>query len=269
MDERQQQLLFGYLGRHLVALCGVLHPTGKPQEGRSFCASAFVIELDGEWYCVTAGHVLQDIAKARKSGEVLQHCNIADYFGMNAINQHPTVIAYDSTPKLPIFDRQLGLDIGALRLRPFYVAGLQSNGVQPVPEQQWLDGDASGAQQFAILGFPLEEQIHVPSSPSESTIHQCFVGATPCPVPEDAPQTHHPMFVGTLNSDQPNSMKGFSGGPIFRLRLETEGERKGGLSCWMHAVQVSWHKPSRVVFGCPMTVVAQMIRERQDQFSEG
>jgi hypothetical protein len=149
------------------------------------------------------------------------------------------------------------LDIGVLQLRSLYVEGLKSNGVVAVPEAQWLEGDATNEQQFAILGLPEEEKEPDDGDPVAGYVRPCLAGVTPCSLPEGEPSPTHPIFVGRLNSNEPDSMVGFSGGPIFRLRHE-----QNGLRCWLHALQSRWRKSERIVMGCPMTVVAQLIRER-------
>ena len=264
-DEKAKNdaLLFGYLGSHLVALCGAYVPVdgqgspGGPEQG--FSASGFVIELDGTWYFITAGHVLgESIGDHIASGRVkLNHCSLADYFGRNAKNYHPTVISYDAAPKFHVDDWALGLDIGVLQLRPLYVEGLKSNGVVAIPEAQWLEGDATNEQRFAILGLPDEEKTPHSGDPVAGYVRPCIAGVTPCGLPENAAPPTNSIFVGRLNSGEPDSMVGFSGGPIFRLRQE-----QGGLRCWLHALQSRWRQSERVVMGCPMTIVARLIRER-------
>jgi hypothetical protein len=254
-------LLFDYLGSRLVALCGVYVPVGEagapegPQRG--FSNSGFVIELDETWYFVTAGHVLGEIGDHIGSGRMrLDHCNLADYFGGNAKNHHPTVISYEGTPKFYVDDWRLGLDVGALQLGQFYIDGLKSNGVDAIPEAQWLAGDATNERQFLILGLPEEEKNRENGDSVVEHVRPCIAGVTPCNLPEDEPLPPNPIFVGRLNSNEPDSMVGFSGGPIFRLR-----QGKNGLQLWLHALQVRWRKSERLVMGCPMTVAARLIRE--------
>jgi hypothetical protein len=255
-------LLLDNLGSHLVALYGVCIPVnraGKPQgPERAFCFSGFVIELDRTWYFITAGHVLgESIGDQIASGRVrLIHCSLVDYFGKNAKNQHPTAISYETTPKFHLDDWGDGLDIGIMQLRPLYVEGLKSNGVEAIPEAQWLEGDTTNEQRFLILGLPDEEKVHDEEAVS-GNVRPCIAGVTACDLQEGGVSPTHPIFVGRLNANEPDSMVGFSGGPIFRLRREPKAVR-----CWLHAVQSRWRKSERIVIGSPMTVVAQLIREK-------
>jgi hypothetical protein len=263
MNANNEALLFDHLGQHLVALCGVYVPldaAGKPKgEERSVSFSGFVIVLDEAWFVITAGHVLGErFGDAIRNRRIqLNHCSLADYFGKNAKTQMPTVISFDDLPKFHVDDRQLGLDIGVLKLRDFYVSGLESNGVVSLPEASWLEGDSSDAQDFAILGFPNEEKHGEDGNPVVEWVRPCLAGVVPCALPSDAPVTAYPLFVGKLRANEPISVEGFSGGPIFRLKQE-----EGGLKYWLHGVQAFWRPQSRITFGCPMSVVAQLIREK-------
>lgn len=266
MSDRGQSneaLLFDYLGRHLVAFCGVyvaLDTSGKPHgPERSFSASGFVVTVDGVWYVITAGHVLgEHLDDHIRAGRIrLNHCSLADYFGKDAKNHHPTIISYEGVSKFHVDDRGKGLDIGVFQLRDFYVDGLKSNGVLPLSEAEWSSGDTTDVHTFAILGFPDEEKHHDDGETVVGWVRSCLAGVTPCDPPPDAPVTTYPMFVGRLNADEPNSMVGFSGGPIFRFHQEGTGVRYS-----LHGVQAFWNKKNRVTYGCPMSVVAQLIRTR-------
>jgi hypothetical protein len=247
----------------LVALSCVYVPldrTGSPVgPQRSVSASGFVIELDETWYFVTAGHVLgEGIGDHIANGRVrLDHCSLADYFGRNAKTHHPTPISYEGTPKFYVDDWSLGLDVGALQLRPIYIDGLKSNGVVAIPESQWLEGDSTNEQQFLILGLPEEEKSRDNADTVVEQVRPCIAGVTSCHLSEGEVAPPNPIFVGRLNSDEPDSMVGFSGGPIFRLRQEQNGMR-----LWLHGLQSRWRKSERLVLGCPMTVAARLIRER-------
>jgi hypothetical protein len=263
MSTNNDALLFDHLGQHLVALCAVYVPldsAGRPDgKERSVSFSAFVVVLDGNWFVITAGHVLGerfgDFISRRQIQ--LSHCSLADYFGKNAKTQMPTVVSFDDMPKFHVDDRQLGLDIGVFQLRDFYMSGLQSNGVVPLSEDNWIEGDSINAEDFAILGFPNEEKHADDGDPVVEWVRPCLAGVVPCALPSDAPSTTYPLFVGKLRAEEPASVEGMSGGPIFRLKQE-----RNGLRYWLHGVQAFWRPSSRITFGCPMRVVAQVIRER-------
>jgi hypothetical protein len=167
------------------------------------------------------------------------------------------MISYEESEKFFVDDWNLGLDIGVLRLRPLYIAGLKSNGVVALPESQWLEGDASDEQRFAILGFPNQEKDPPNGETVTGYIRPCLAGVTPCELPAGWVRPENPIFVGRLSSQEPDSMLGFSGGPIFRLRQE-----QTGLRYWLHALQSRWLRTERIALGCPMSVVARVIRDK-------
>src|SRR5262249_39874839 len=58
---------FKQFSRRLVALCGAyitLDTQGRPTKETFFCYTGFLIELDGRWYMVTAGHCLEEFFQA-------------------------------------------------------------------------------------------------------------------------------------------------------------------------------------------------------------
>lgn len=262
MGSENDDAVFRHLGSHIVSIvCTYIYvdSAGKPkgaQEGVSF--SGFVITLDGKWYVITAGHILgEKFGDAVTSGRIrVVDCKIADYFGQGAKNQTPTAFSWTDTPKFHVDKDDLGLDIGAFRLSDLHVAGLQSNGVKAIPEAQWTEGNRENAQLFLILGFPTEEKRFEQTGDSVvEYVRPCMAGVTPCDPPEDSPETTYPRFAGRLLSDEPKNMDGFSGGPIFRYRIENGARR-----FWLFGVQAAWRDTLRITFGCPMTFVAERIR---------
>jgi hypothetical protein len=218
---------------------------------------------------VTAGHVFQDPEKGlevllRKGKIKILQTSIMDYFGHGASSQIPTVISYDEIPRIFIDDDKLGLDFAILPLRDLYVMGLTSNGVQPFKEENWLLGKVSQPDTYGILGFPDEEKDE--EDPNISWVRPVLVKCERILPPKDAPQTTFPMFVGKLLSAQPGSALGLSGGPILAIK-NGPGRRTEYM---LVGLQASWKPRERIVYGCPMDVVAAIFRvylQEQDRLT--
>ena len=75
----------------------------------------------GRWSLVTAGHVLEEQLdfNIQKKKIKLRQCVIADYFGIGAKVDMPTIIDYEDMAKLYIDNREWGLDFGLIALRKF------------------------------------------------------------------------------------------------------------------------------------------------------
>jgi hypothetical protein len=262
MTPEQEIALFRYVGRHLTAIGGVciwLDPSGAPLGTQSgVCFSGFVVEIDGIWYVITAGHILGqnfgDLVKNKSI--VIDDCKFVDFLGMDAKTETPTHFSWYDISKFHLCDQDLGLDHGVFRLEESQARSMWTNGVVALSEANWIEGDTINAQQFMVFGFPTEE---LTSEQDGDVVTEygrtCVAGLTPCPRPPHEPPTSYPQFVGKLNSHEPNDMDGFSGGPIFRYRLEN-----GNLRYWLHAIQSAWLPDDRITFGCPMTIVAEHIR---------
>lgn len=266
--EHRERVFLSYIMRHLGCLAVTyvaLDRDGLPQgDERVATYSGFFIVVDGRWFFVTAGHVFDDpdegleVLRTKRRIQVLQ-ASLLDYFGVDAVVPHPTIISYEEVPKIYV-DRgkTLGLDFALLPLRDFYVAGVQSNNVKPFEERNWqLEGRAD-AIAYGILGFPNEETSAIDTDTKVGVhIRPIFVRIEKCDPPEDAPKTTYPLFVARLLSPQPVTVKGMSGGPILGLRKEPNGTT----GYWVAALQAHWKKSDRIIYGCPMTTVINVFRQ--------
>jgi hypothetical protein len=261
-----------FYGRHLVCLGGTyvyLDERGRQVgEEKIFTISGFIMSFGGEWFFITAGHALKEgIDDTLASGRVRLHAvGFHDALGPDAKFPHPTMIDYPSAPKWYIDDRNLGLDIGLIYLRPLYRAGLQANGVVPITEANWVNQPADLGRDYFLFGIPecLNGPARVaPGVTGESVTARInplllHVERTDTPHRELPPSTV-PRFIGRVNTATfgLESIVGMSGGPIFGFRTLPDG------SCqyWVVAIQSWWDPDTRTVYGCPVPIVAGLIAD--------
>jgi hypothetical protein len=265
MTPEEEAKIFGYLGRHLVAIGGVyayLDASGNPYgQQQGVCFSGFVVEIEGIWYVVTAGHILGDSGKSygdfiANKQIAITDCKFIDHLGKDSTTETLTTFSWYDICKFHIFDRTLGLDLGVFRLEESHAKSLHSHGVMALGEKNWEIGDSVDTKDFVLIGFPTEEITYKEESGVVTqNARSCFVGITSCPPPPYMPPTTFPRFVGKLNSHEPKNMVGFSGGPIFRHKREN-----GNLHYWLHAVQSSWYDHDRITLGCPLRFLTEKIR---------
>jgi hypothetical protein len=236
MNLDQAIILMNTLGRHLVCLAFTyawIDKKGNPYgKERFYACSAFVIEIDGIWFLVTAGHVLKDdIHDPVANGQIkILTCRFADYFGLDAKVKSPTPFDYQDAPKTWIDDRKIGLDLGLIHLRQHYQAQMKANGVLPVTEENWSRQGPLTFNAYCMYGFPavLTDKLSPACEFGEGMqgcVQPVYISLQPEPNPDvDIPKSVLPWFVGRLNPD-PNvpDLKGMSGAPIFGFRRDKDG----------------------------------------------
>jgi hypothetical protein len=150
-----------FLARHLVSLT-VIGPKVDLQRqlisGRQvYGYSGFVIEFLGEWFFLTAGHVLNEIRdtlRACPNGEV--RLFLLDSFGIDATTDLPVQVDFEHAVMRAVDNNQVGVDIGIIRVSQYYRAHLQKNRVIPVNEATWRYPGDEPYDFFGVLGFPEE-----------------------------------------------------------------------------------------------------------------
>jgi hypothetical protein len=259
---------FKYLCRHLVSLQGsyqAIDDRGTPlEEARFFAYAGCVLAVKGLWFFVTAGHALKELQENVKNRKiVITGCNIIDNFGPKPVSSKAVPFPYEGNN--PAFFDKHGLDFGLIYLRQHYQTLLEANGVVPIVKANWEKQEGLEFDRFFILGFP--EEFH--SSFVQNDV--VYGGASPTllfarpleSAPEDLPETEFPRFVARLDDNvKLKSLKGMSGGPIIGLKSGRDD------LYWIVAIQSSWLKDRRIVFGCPVPVFADLVEDAVTEIIE-
>jgi len=252
--------------RYLVSLAGLRYDTnenGEPKDpANSFFCSCFLLSLKGQWYLVTAGHILRDMsrqAQAKKS--VYQNFLLADAFGPYAPNRDQIPFDFDGAQKVFKFDKNTGMDFAFIALRPMYQKLLAANNVIAVTEADWQRRKYTRFEQYFMLGFQDEiVERHVVPRRNDYVVH-----GKPIPVfihiarlkepPESEARLKSWGFVGQIDGAHlVGDLAGMSGGPIFGI---TSGLRKHGIA----AIQSGWLPTSRITFGCSIAAFTKMAQQ--------
>ncbi len=252
---------FKMFQRRLVALCGAyvtLDAQGNPTKETFFCYTGFLIELDGRWYMVTAGHCLEEFYQALAHPQIkVTGVALAGGFGP----PNDAVIAvpfhhYDTAPKNYVYDKANGLDYGWIEVRDFYRNLLETEGALPLPLIDVTQPPKGQVQGHVIVGFPAElvsKDLNVgdKDQPIRGEIEPVMISANEIAnPPADVVALKAQWFVGQLHQGQSlASAKGLSGGPIIEIAVDGNA-----FNFRMIAVQSWWMDQRRIVFGCPATV---------------
>lgn len=264
MHSPDAQTMFDDFCRHLVALQVVYFLGEETKERTVQFYSGTLLCVENEIYFLTAGHVLEDLREICGSPEVILHSvALVDCFRSDA--KYEEAIPFDFDPQdTALLNRdEWGLDFGIIPLRPHYVSLLAKNEVVAISEQQWRSVRAGSLDGYYLVGLPSEftESTHEKTEggfETTSTVSPTMIRLERLPeAPEGSPETTFPRFIGRIqDKGDIKSIKGMSGGPIVGLERVAEGRAR----YWIVAIQSSWLESKEVTFGCPIPVLAEMLK---------
>lgn len=142
-----------------------------------------------------------------------------------------------------------------IALRPYYVNLLAANKMVALAEENWARQHAVHFDLHLMFGLPAEYTSDRVNAEGEGSVSATMFGIK-ClnEVPEGIRATRYPRFVGELD---PNlalaSVRGMSGGPILGFNLTPP------IRYWVVALQSTWLRDRRLVFGCPLPVLASLM----------
>lgn len=241
--------------RHLVALC-ITYRRLANDEDRFTAYSGTLIRIYNGVFLLTAGHILEDLDRARKSAELkITSAVLADTFGLGRMSDIPIPFDLTNAHLFYIFDEEEGLDFGVIALSPYYVRLLAKNGAVAIEEKDWLYQADVRFDGYVMLGLPDEFSSKTVSSTGHGMVTPTMFGLRRLDAPPNgAPVTTHPRFVGQINERAPiKSVVGMSGGPIFGFCF---GEQT---RYWVVALQSTWIPKTRIVYGCSLPVLATLM----------
>lgn len=255
-----------FFSRHLVSLSGWYHAT-KPNEEESsqlrfFSYSGFILSFNGLWCLATAGHILGDLEQHLRNGSIrVVRYEFLDDFGPDVISHEPIPFNYGSAPKYYINDKEAGLDFALIGLGPYYQGLLQANGIVAVSQENWEKQHEVDFGQHMMIGLP-QKAIEASTWKDQGKVHfEAFVRPMTIDIekldelPEGTRETRYPRFIGKISGDLPlDDISGMSGGPILGFSKQAD-------KYWIVAIQSSWLSASKIVFGCPITIIADFVEK--------
>jgi hypothetical protein len=124
-------------------------------------------------------------------------------------------------------------------------------------EKNWIHQANVTFDGYVMLGLPEEFSSDTVNDAGEGIVSPTMFGVQRLdPPPDDTPVTNNPRFVGQIRAGTPiKSVVGMSGGPIFGFSF---GEQT---RYWVVALQSTWIRSSRIVYGCSLPVLASLMTE--------
>jgi len=242
------QVAFRDFGQYLVGLSW-LDAQGA---SRACFVSGFVMEFGGNWYWVTAGHIVKDLEIVLSRGKA-ESFRLVDSYG-NAVDHNPVPFDFPTAWKTLCYDTAAGIDFAAVELGPLERQALERNGVKPVTEAEWQAADHRRYAEYIMLGLPTD------SVKGRTTAAAVFGRADPSlilatqlsPVPQQF-VTPSPRLIASISQEwSEGSIDGMSGGPIFGIDMSTGNAE-------IVAVQSHWRAEERIIAACPVAVFAPLV----------
>jgi hypothetical protein len=245
--------LLSSLQKHLVP---IYFDLCRDSDRHQLILTAFVLEVRGIWFLVTAGHALKEIHAALSHGYDLSHCRLLDFVGPQASFEQEVPFEYNAADAA-VIDVE-GMDYGVIPLHPIHTRQLQANHVKSLDEGAWHSVPEK-LDTYRLLGIPAER---VRFSEGRVTI-----GTVLTQVNAIADDDHYqfegvtaPMFYGTVTLGELESIVGTSGGPVFGFRRTS-----AGYDYWLIGVQSAWEKSSRTIAAAPVLILASAIAKAMEE----
>lgn len=242
------------LGKHFVTLSCQQRLPGSNQPS-TLVFSGFVVEILGEWFYITAGHIIQNIRDAIAAGATFDTWRLGDQTAAgNQFNGAAVPYDFDDDKWLAFDDRQTGLDYAILHLPGLYRRQLEVGGVQAIGKKAWSD-HATKSDRWVLIGVPSESVTY--DGKTIVTASVLLVPLVPADAPSVAGEKSKNQFYARLAEPSDPYFRhpdGLSGAPLFSLNY-SDGR-------WLYhviGVQSSWYSESRVMAACPFITFANEI----------
>lgn len=244
-------------GCHLVSLIALRQPLdehGQPKgKMLPFFASGTVMQINGDWWWVTAGHNIDQIHKTVRQ-EKYTGFGLVDHYGTGSDRQNYIPFDYDDADIIHEYDENNGVDYALIKLPKHIVRLLKANNVKAVTKKEW-NANPLPFDFFFMMG--LSKDHHEYSTTDNRQGYVVRTNAKPSVIyiekiekpKKEWQQSKYPRFIGKVGSKF--NIEGMSGGPIFGLVLDT-------LEFRVVAIQSSWLKTKRISFGFPLRTIGKL-----------
>lgn len=240
--------------RHFVTLSCMEKP--PYQDNRyPLVYSGFVVDIAGEWFYITAGHILRYISDHLGSGSIFDVWRFGDHFAGNKFENKAIPYDFQFDHWYVLENAERGLDYAIGHIGDLYRSQLEAGGIVAFGESAWGDYTANH-EGWMLAGIPSESV----SYDGKATISARFVLAplTQTAPPVEAKDMAGNQFYAKLHDapeDMLKNLDGMSGGPIVMIQ-NLDGAWKYGII----GIQSGWYRSSRVITACPFSSFAKELK---------
>ncbi len=259
MSQDEEDLRFvNYLSHFLVSL-GCISVSSKvipAAQEQKFFTSGFVVELNGEWYLVSCGHVFNRIGMYIASYPQLTHTFVI-HSGMGTFAIDRELVRFNYREPEFCVERREGLDFGAIKLTSSERNILSRNGILVVEERYWDRELPAKFSKFAELGLPFQDMDL--DTPGQAGIQPVYLRVEPSVgiEPQYAHQTDAMRYFKVMEPSRADlDIKGMSGCPVLAF-CEEPGQNVKALVC---AMQSTWLPAKRILATVDLRFACQQLR---------
>ena len=260
-----------FLSRHFVALACLYETTNAngAKSQNSMVISGFLLELDGYFFWVTAGHCLKKLETLiSTNGVKVLRGSFIDSFAIGAKHKEPLPFRYEVGRGFYLYQPEDGIDFALVPLVGLQIRAFAVNNLVPITRDNWVHQADLSFDFYRMLGIPahrvtttLGDDGMMNISMSQSLLGVERIGLDDLgetPWDSEAPPTDA-SFIGRLSPGCTiRDLEGMSGGPIFGFRRD----EKGRLSYHVVALQSRWWNQQRAVFGCSVPMFAELVYQQ-------
>lgn len=235
------------LGKHFVTLSCVQHPPAESPEN-ILVFSGFVVDVSGEWFYITAGHILRDVRTALESGSSFDVWRFDDQTAGHRFNGMAVPYEFDAEMWLVLCNAMTGLDYAAVHIGDFYRRQLEAGGVTAIARNAWSD-HVTEHDHWVLVGIPSETVAY-----DGETVITARVVMSPL-TPSDEPvlageKVQNQFYAKPIDGSECffKDANGMSGGPVFALKKLGEKWGYGVIG-----VQSAWYPTSKTLAVCPFS----------------
>lgn len=235
------------VGRHFVTLSCVQHPLGTG-DMKVHVFSGFVVAVGGEWFYMTAGHILRDIRQAIQGGSIFEIWRLGDQTAGNRFPDTAIPYDFDLDKWFVLEDEEAGLDYATTHIGGLLRQLLNAGGVTALDRNAW-GNHVTEHEHWALIGIPRETVAYDRKTVISARVVMAPLIATVAPPLAD--QKAKNQFYARLADGSETFVQdvdGMSGGPVFMVHQVGE--------TWKYkviGVQSAWYRSSRVVAICPFS----------------
>ncbi len=234
------------LGKHFVTLSCVQNLSKNSSKTHVFCG--FVVDIAGEWFFVTAGHILRDISAAIEGGSSLDKWRLDDQTANNRFNGAAVPYDFNLDSWLIIRDDTNGLDYAAVHLGSYYESQLKAGGVIAIAKNAWSD-HLTDYDYWVLVGVPAESILY--DGISVITARIVLAPLVAAVEPDLAGNKAQNQFYAKPidgSEDYFKDASGMSGVPVFALK-KIQGEWKYSVI----GIQSAWYPSTKTLAICPFS----------------
>lgn len=247
------------LGRHFVTLSCVQYPSDS-SEMRIHVFSGFVMAINGEWFYVTAGHILRDIKLSIDSGAVFDIWRLGDQTAGKCFANTAVPYDFQLDKWLVLENADAGLDYATVHIDGLLRLALEAGGVIALEPSSWGD-HLTDHKYWSLVGIPKESVAY--DGKTIITARVVMAPLIPTEMPHIPEYKAHNQFYAKLadgSDDFVKDIDGMSGGPIFMLcKVEETWKYK------VIGVQSAWYPSSRTVAACPFASFGEALEPIVEQ----